>query len=87
MTDFDDDREAAVAMGETLSAEEREAFADLNGSVRKVKRAALHIDCGSGEMISPAGIFSDKEIARMEQRRRDDVERFAWFFKSKPADG
>ncbi len=72
-----EDRETVEAMADSsLSAKEREAFADLNADVRKQTRASLHTNCATGESISPSGALSDRDVARLEQVRSDALERY-----------
>jgi hypothetical protein len=77
MTNDRSDREIVDELAATLSEDEREALDDLERGVRlRAKPQALFVNCGTGEMISPSGIFSDKAISDLKRKYAADRERF-----------
>ncbi len=75
MTAFDD-RQAAEAMAESLSPEERESVEGLSRSLRlRDAPVALRTNCETGESISPTGALSDGSVDRLERVRREALER------------
>lgn len=64
-------------MADTLSAEEHEFLGGLSRVVRlRAAPVALRVNRATGEAISPSGVLSDEDVARLEQLRREALERY-----------
>jgi len=82
------DRQSVEAMAESFAPTERETFETAERAHRwATTPTSLLVNGVTGDVISPAGIFSDEEITDLERQHAASVSRYRAKFGERAPEG